>query len=246
MRRKRIILLAVLLFGAAGLLTACATKTPPESNPALLRVTASASPLSGRIIVIDPGHGGDDPGTVGCYGIKEKVVTMEIGRRAATAFRQAGAQVVLTRYGDREPAIPGMGNGKKIKAPDLARRVNLANRCGAQLFLSIHLNNFSKSGECGAQVFYQKGSLKSKKLAAVVQSALDHQLMNSERQALAGNFYVCRNTRMPAIIVEAGFLSNAKESRQLTRSDYQKRIARAILQGVLNYYKSPGGKAHIL
>ncbi|WP_307402033.1 N-acetylmuramoyl-L-alanine amidase family protein [Desulfofundulus luciae] len=207
-----------------------------------LGAAPSSNVLAGRVIVIDPGHGGDDPGTVGCHGIVEKDVAMEVSRRVAGVFRQAGARVVLTRDGDREPAGPGGSGGERIEAHDLARRVELANKCGAHLFLSIHLNHFSEPDEYGAQVFYQTGSRESRKLAEAIQAELNKNLVDSGRQALAGDFYVCRNSRMPAVIVEVGFLSHEQESRQLTAPAYQERAARAILQGVVNYFQGDKGE----
>ncbi|MBE3584644.1 N-acetylmuramoyl-L-alanine amidase [Desulfofundulus thermocisternus] len=206
---------------------------------------AAASPptgeLAGKIIVVDPGHGGDDPGAVGCHGIVEKDVAMEIGQRVAKIFRQAGARVVLTREGDKGP-VPGEKGLKAIQTHDLARRVELANRCGAHLFLSIHLNHFSEADEYGAQVFYQTGSREGQKLAEAIQVELNRDLVDSGRQALAGDFYVCRNSRMPAVIVEVGFLSHEHESRQLTDPGYQERAARAILKGVINYFRGGEGE----
>lgn len=225
----RIMLIAVIL-GLVYQVAAPAAATPPGNA------------LAGRVIVIDPGHGGDDPGTVGCHGIVEKDVAMEISRRVADVFRQAGARVVLTRDGEREPARAGESGGERIEAHDLARRVELANKCGAHLFLSIHLNHFSEPDEYGAQVFYQTGSQEGRKLAEAIQAELNKNLVDSGRQALAGDFYVCRNSRMPAVIVEVGFLSHEHESRQLTDPAYQERAARAILRGVVNYFQSGKGE----
>ncbi|MGB9803500.1 MAG: N-acetylmuramoyl-L-alanine amidase family protein [Desulfofundulus sp.] len=202
-----------------------------------LEAAPSSKPLAGRVIVIDPGHGGDDPGAVGCHGIVEKDVAMEISRRVAGVLRDAGARVVLTRDGDREPAGAGGSGGGRIQAHDLARRVELANKCGAHIFLSIHLNHFSEPDEYGAQVFYQVGSQESRKLAEAIQVELNRNLIDSGRQALAGDFYVCRNSRIPAVIVEVGFLSHEEESRRLTDPAYQERAARVILQGVVNYFQ---------
>lgn len=200
-------------------------------------VSAGASPpLAGRVVVVDPGHGGDDPGALGCHGIVEKDVAMEIARKVAFAFREAGAQVVLTREEDLDP------EGRRVEIRDLPRRVDLANKCGAHLFLSIHLNHFSEPDEYGAQVFYQTGSVEGKKLAEVIQAELNRHLVDVGRQALGGDFYVCRNTRMPAVIVEVGFLSHAEESRRLTTPEYQERAARAILEGVVKYLQGDTGR----
>lgn len=180
--------------------------------PAPVAAVPADRPLAGRTVVIDPGHGGDDPGAVGCHGIIEKNVAMEISRRLAVVFREAGARVLLTRDGDREPVPSGESGGQKIEAHDLARRVDLANKRGAHLLLSIHLNHFSEPDEYGAQVFYQTGSSESQRLAEAIQAELNRHLVDSGRQVMSGDFYVCRNSRMPAVIVEVGFLSHTLPS----------------------------------
>ncbi|HAG10869.1 MAG TPA: hypothetical protein DCK76_05700 [Desulfotomaculum sp.] len=191
-----------------------------------------------RTVVLDPGHGGIDPGAVGSSGVLEKDVALSISKRLASLFRQSGAKVVLTRDKDKEPGN-GAGNVPD-KVEDLAHRVKISEQSRADVLLSIHLNSFSGSGEYGAQVFYQSGSVEGKKLAKSIQSQLNICLVDSGREALPGDFFVCRNSRAPAVIVEVGFLSNLEEEKELTEPFYQTRASWAIFRGVANYFSEEG------
>ena len=191
-----------------------------------------------RTVVLDPGHGGIDPGAVGSSGVLEKDVALSISKRLASLFRQSGARVVLTRDKDEEP---GKGAGRvPDKVGDLTHRVKISEQSRADIFLSIHLNHFSASGEYGAQVFYQSGSEQGKKLAKSIQSQLNIGLFDSGREALPGDFFVCRNSRAPAVIIEAGFLSNPEEEKELAEPFYQTRASWAIFRGVVNYFAEEG------
>ncbi len=194
--------------------------------------------MTGRTVVLDPGHGGIDPGAVGSSGVLEKDVALSISKRLASLFRQSGARVVLTRDKDEEP---GKGAGHVLdKVEDLAYRVKISEQSRADIFLSIHLNHFSGSREYGAQVFYQSGSAEGKRLAKSIQSQLNVCHVDSGREALPGDFFVCRNSRAPAVIVEVGFLSNPEEEKKLTEPFYQTRASWAIFRGVVNYFTGKG------
>lgn len=191
-----------------------------------------------RTVVLDPGHGGIDPGAVGSAGVLEKDVALSISKRLASLFSQSGAKVVLTRDRDAEP---GKGAGHvPDKVEDLSQRVKISEQSNADIFLSIHLNHFSGSMEYGAQVFYQSGSVEGKKLAKSIQSQLNLCLVDSGREALPGDFFICRNSRAPAVIVEVGFLSNPEEEKELTEPFYQTRASWAIFRGAVNYFAGEG------
>ncbi|OAT86463.1 N-acetylmuramoyl-L-alanine amidase [Desulfotomaculum copahuensis] len=198
-------------------------------------------PLQGYVIVVDPGHGGDDPGTVGCRGTLEKDIDLAVGKRLAALLQQAGAKVILTREQDKNLADGDIYDSRRLKVQDLSRRVALANDNKAHVLISVHMNHFSDPAEYGAQAFYQSGSEESKKLAALIQIEMNRRLIDSGRQAMAGDFYVCRHARMPAVIVEAGFLSHPGEESKLRDPAYQEKAAQAVLTGLQNYF---GAKAN--
>ncbi|MEW6275243.1 MAG: N-acetylmuramoyl-L-alanine amidase [Bacillota bacterium] len=190
--------------------------------------------LIGRTVVIDPGHGGADPGAVGYGGTLEKDVALAVSKKLKIFFQQAGAKVVLTREKDQELGDPD----NPTKVEDLRKRLQIAHEAKADLLISIHLNHFSDRSEYGAQVFYQRGSAEGKKIAEQIQPQLNAFLIDSGRQALAGDFYLCRNARIPAVIVEVGFLSHPEEERKLQEDGYQGRAAWAIYRGVVNYFRA--------
>jgi N-acetylmuramoyl-L-alanine amidase len=202
---------------------------------------AAAAPLPvtavemlGKTVVIDPGHGGSDPGTIGCTGTLEKDVALAISKKIHVLFQQAGAKAILTRQWDQDLGDPRNPD----KESDLQKRVEIAQEARADVFISVHLNHFSDRSEYGAQVFYQRGSVEGKKLAECIQPRLNAVLVDSGRQALAGDFYLCRNVRVPAVIVEVGFLSHPEEEKRLQDDEYQARAAWAIYSGVVSYFQA--------
>lgn len=197
---------------------------------------ATSLELINCTVVIDPGHGGADPGTIGYRGTLEKDIALAVSSRLAVFLEQAGARVVMTRGRDQEADGSGETDFSPDKTQDLGRRVTIANQSRADLVLSIHLNHFSDRTEYGAQAFHQHGSLAGKRLAQCIQAQLNSLLVDSGRQALAGDFFVCRNSKMPAVIVEVGFLSHPEEEQKLNDPTYQTRAAWAIYRGVVNYF----------
>ncbi len=233
--------LIILLLLAPGLVYLPGTGLSAENEAETLNFAAqpvASFEMIKHTVVLDPGHGGIDPGAVGPSGVLEKDVALSISKRLASLFRQSGAKVVLTRDKDKEP---GKGAGRvPDKVGDLAHRVKISEQSRADVFLSIHLNSFSGSGEYGAQVFYQSGSAEGEKLAKSIQSQLNICLVDSGREALPGDFFVCRNSSAPAVIIEVGFLSNPEEEKELTEPFYQTRASWAIFSGVVNYFAGEG------
>ncbi len=212
-------------------------------NPGQAAAAGSFRPVTvlemiGRTVVIDPGHGGADPGAVGYSGTLEKDVTLAISKKLVVFFQQAGAKVVLTR--DKDQDLAGPDNPTKVG--DLKKRLEIAEKEKADVMLSIHLNHFSDRSEYGAQVFYQRNSVEGKKLAEQIQPQLNSLLVDSGRQALAGDFFLCRQAKIPVVIVEVGFLSHPEEEQRLKEDEYQTKAALAIYRGVVNYFKISGEK----
>jgi N-acetylmuramoyl-L-alanine amidase len=193
--------------------------------------------VANQVIVIDPGHGGIDPGAVGYNGVKEKELVLQIAKRLGHVFSQAGAKVILTRESDKDLSTPGSGSLLTRKREDLANRVELANKNEASLYLSIHVNAFPSARWRGAQTFYQKGQNDSKRLAEAIQSELIRILGNTRRMAKAEDFFTTRKTKMAAVLIEVGFVSNPAEAELLADTAYQRKLAYAIYSGVVKYYK---------
>lgn len=204
----------------------------PSAAPSLPTEAAGEQPLSGLTVALDPGHGGYDGGArAHDSGVWEKELTLQIALAIEQELCAQGARVVLTR---REDLCLSGGDGasRARKRADLQARRDLAEAEGADVLLSIHLNEYRNRAESGPQVFYQRGADAGRLLAGAMQEALIAALKPAkERKALPGDYYVLRG-KLPSVLVECGFLSNAEEERLLLSEDYQRRIAQAVAQGL--------------
>lgn len=191
--------------------------------------------ISGMTIVIDPGHGGIDPGAVSRSGYLEKDIVLAISEELERLLNKAAVHTVMTRRGDYDLADNTQQNLLERKRQDLQRRVDLAEDSRAQLYISVHANYFPSSIWSGAQTFYFEGQAESKRLAEAIQTELVNSLGPNNRLARPGNYRVLRDTTMPAALVEVGFLSNPREAELLGDPKYQARVAEAIYRGILRY-----------
>ncbi|MGE5542353.1 MAG: N-acetylmuramoyl-L-alanine amidase family protein [Bacillota bacterium] len=192
--------------------------------------------MANRVICLDAGHGGIDPGAVGASGAIEKRINLETARILAGYLRAAGATVVLTREGDEDLADL-FKHPQARKVDDLDLRVEKAISSGADIFISIHCNKFPSSWEYGPQTFYvSKGHPDSRRLAETIQRELARATDVTWRQALGNSQqYVLKQMSVPAVTVELGFLSNPNEEALLTQPDYQRRLAWAVFTGIARF-----------
>lgn len=187
-------------------------------------------------VIIDAGHGGDDPGKVGVNNVLEKDINLKIAGFVEKKLTEMGYEVVMTRDEDEMLANPDSTN-KKIQ--DMKARVELINQKAPALALSIHQNSYHEGSVHGAQVFYYSHSTEGEKAAKIMQKALLTVDSENTRQAKANDcYYLLKRTEVPTIIVECGFLSNAQEAEKLLDEEYQKKLADAITQGITEYLKS--------
>lgn len=231
-RRRLMLTLIVLLLLAAILLVPLALNVV-EDRAALARS------LRGVVIVVDPGHGGRDPGAVGQNGILEKDIVLPVGTELAAFLRQAGATVIMTREDDIELTDPdgeAPPKGKK-KRTDLQRRVEIVTENQADLLISVHVNAISSSRWRGAQTFfYPAGTPDSQRLAVDVQTSLRRRLGNTQRGVEGiDRQYLLKNVSVPAVTVEIGFISNAEELSLLRSQTYQRRVAWSVFAGVARF-----------
>ncbi len=188
-------------------------------------------PLLGKIIYVDPGHGGIDPGAI-YKNIKEAPINLEISKKLADALAEKGAIVYLTRYDDYDLSIPNSSNHKRS---DLNQRIKLINESDCSLFLSIHLNADISESWYGAQVFYDDVNSKNVVLAEYLQKEFSSSLNSRRNIKQISNLYLYRKALRPGVLVEVGFLSNSNERYLLRQDSYQKKIADTITTGVINY-----------
>lgn len=192
-------------------------------------------PVDQKVIILDAGHGGWDPGKTGTGGDDEKNINLVIMGKLQQYLEQGGATVYITRATDE-----ALGSKKRA---DMAERKKIANESSGDILVSIHQNAFPSTGAKGAQVFYHKTSEQGKRLAESVQAKLKTNVDN-ENQRLAkqnSDYYILRTTEIPAIIVECGFLSNPTEEALLNDEAYQNKLAWAIYLGITDYFSEEGG-----
>ena len=191
-------------------------------------------PITDKVIFIDPGHGGRDPGAVGKQGKNEDQINLDIALRLKRLVEEGGGIAILTRDGDYGLYSPDARNKKR---EDLANRKRIADESDSHINIIIHLNSFHQPQYYGAQTFYYKYSEESKKLAEIIQEELKRVLdKNNKRQPEARtDLYLLKDNKAPTVLVECGFLSNPREERLLNDEYYQEKIAWAIYIGILRY-----------
>lgn len=195
------------------------------------------APLSGKIIVLDPGHGGPDGGAVGKGRVVEKDVALAISHDLKDYLQQAGALVLMTRETDKDLADKNTRKLRMRKTEDLHRRVEFVKKTKPGLLVSIHLNAIPSPRWRGAQTFFDPHELESEHLAKFIQDSIRYHMENTKRYAKAiSNIYLLKSVDVPAALVEVGFLSNPSEKDLLKTRSYQKKVAASIYQGILRYY----------
>lgn len=187
------------------------------------------SGLKGKVIVIDPGHGGSDTGAIGSSKLMEKNVTLAIGKELNNLLTNSGATVIMTRTADKDVSFPGASDKE-----ELAARVAIANKADADLFVSIHTDAFS--GFAGGTTTYTYDTKNN--LASLVQDNMVAQLKLYDRGVQQNDYYVLKYTKMPAILTEAAFISNSKEEKLLMNRSFDKKVAVGIYNGIKQYFEN--------
>lgn len=184
------------------------------------------------VIVVDPGHGGEDPGKVGINDVLEKDLNLQIAKKVKKLLEEAGIKIVMTRTNDKVP---------DAKKEDLNQRVQLINETKPKLALCIHQNSYPDEKIKGAQVFYHTITPEAEDVASIVQEQLRTVDPTNTRQIKENDtYFMLKNTQVPTIIVECGFLTNPDEATKLTQEDYQDKLAQAICEGVVKWMNGDG------
>ena len=201
------------------------SRVPPGSAAVVLpnRMPSISLPRlqSGRLVVVlDPGHGGSDPGAVGINGIQEKQVTLAIAQQVAAYLTQQGVQVVLTRTDDSDV--------------ELEPRVQMAEQGQATLFVSIHANSISldRPDVNGIETYYYSNG---EQMAQVIQDSIVQGTGMNDKGIHSARFYVLRRTSMPAVLIETGFVTGSDDAPRLANASFQSQMALSIAQGILQY-----------
>jgi len=196
-------------------------------------ISAHATPTLGYTIVIDPGHGGIDPG---CIGRKTKVteasLNLKIAKKLENLLVSSGFNVMLTR--NNENGLYGIYDSD-YKLRDMKERKRIIEENKPDAIVSIHMNSFLSTSSRGAQVFFEENNEKSKVLACLMQELLKENIDSSNHEASIGDYYILHCTKYPSVLVECGYLSNAEDESLLTTDSHQEKIAYNIYAGIIAY-----------
>ena len=200
-----------------------------------LRETGMGADDSGRLcVVVDAGHGGDDPGKIGINGAPEKDINLQIAQKLKKYLEAEDVEVVLTRETE-DGLYDAHASNKKVQ--DMKRRIEKIEETDPVLTVSVHQNSYPEEYVHGAQVFYYNGSSGGQKLAELLQKQLTKDLDPENHRQIKANesYYLLKKTKGTIVIVECGFLSNAAEAEKLCTETYQDRVAWSIHKGILQY-----------
>ena len=185
----------------------------------------------GALVILDPGHGGFDPGKIGINGALEKDINLVLCQKIKKRLEEMGFLVIMTR--ENEDALADS------KVEDLKTRVTMINEKEPSIAVSIHQNSYSQESIHGAQVFYFTHSKSGEQAAKVLQAAMLEADSNNTRQAKANDtYYLLKKTKGTTVIVECGFLSNQGEASLLVTDDYQEKMAASVAKGIQEYLAS--------
>ena len=191
------------------------------------------SPARGHTVVIDPGHGGSDSGAIGYTGVPEKVVALAVSKRTEALLRAAGANVIMTRTEDTDVSYPGNTSSGELQA-----RVDVSlEHPEAELFLSVHCNSFTNPDAHGMETYYYPKTDADEHFATLLNEELAAAGGLYNRGVKYAKFYVLRHTEIPASLVELGFLSNPHEEELLADTDYQEKLAEALVRAIERYFE---------
>lgn len=199
----------------------------------------TAVPSSGKVVIVDSGHGGEDGGAVGNNGETEAEINLQIALKLQKLLEQTGTTVILTRSDENAIYDLDAQTLRQKKISDSKNRVKLANESSADIFVSIHLNKIPEQQYYGWQCFYKANSDQSKRLAKSIQSNLNDSIQkeNNRIAMKISNVYIVKKVEIPISIVECGFLSNKQEEQELQTEEYQERLAWGVYNGINDYFK---------
>lgn len=210
---------------------------PPTHSMTASLLLPQTNASAKKIVCLDAGHGGMDPGKVGINKALEKDINLQIVEKLRTFLLAADVEVILTRDCDH-----GLydDNERNKKVQDMKNRVRKIEECSPDLVVSIHQNSYHDENIHGAQIFFYKSSSSSEQAAVLLQNQLrTHVDADNHRVPKANDsYYLLKKTSAPIVIAECGFLSNRTEAALLVDEAYQEKIAWALHLGILQYLNS--------
>lgn len=236
-KKRTLIYAFAALLAVSAAVIAGAVKEAGDDIDAVL--TEGEAGMSGKVILVDPGHGGFDGGA-SANGITEKDINLGVARKLKECIEEKGGKAVMTREEDISTADENRKDGSSAKSSDLKRRRAMVQESGANMFISIHMNKFPQTEYWGAQVFYAANSEESSRLGEVLQTTIAQTLNDGNTRAAKksdGSIFILKNASVPSAIVECGFLSNTQEAEKLKTEEYQSSLAQAICAGIEKYFE---------
>ena len=232
--KKKIMAFVISLFCITLIIT-MATNSDVEGEKYIETVTL---PVSGKVVIIDAGHGTPDEGAESSNGTTEAQTNLKIALKVQNLLEQSGCTVRLTRSDENAIYDIDSKTLRQKKISDIRNRVKIGNESSADIFVSIHLNKIPQQQYYGWQTFYNKNSEQGKTLATLIQKQLNDavQKENNRVASKIENIYIINNVEIPTTIVECGFLSNPEEEKQLLDDSYQNRLAWGIYNGIIDYF----------
>ena len=201
-------------------------------------VTSSDVETKTRTIVLDAGHGGEDGGAVSKSGIVEKDLNLAITMKVKEKLEDNNITVILTRSEDIMLYSNAEAKLAKRKVEDINKRIEIVNSSNADMLVSIHMNSFPQNYCKGWQIFFAQNSKQGELIAGYIQDSIKDYLEaeNTRVPQSINNVKLVNKSKIPAIVVECGFLSNDEEAQMLTTEEYQEKIANGICKGIMNFY----------
>lgn len=194
--------------------------------------------LKSNTVIIDPGHGGVDPGTIGVNGSNEKDINLDIALVLKDILIANGYDVIMTRETDIALHDEKYKKVSRIKTSDLKNRLKIVNENKDAITIMIHQNSFTKEKYHGAQMFYGRNCAESKLLAEALRKSFKEQLQPDNERTIkrsTKDVYVLHNAKTPIVLAECGFLSNYSEAELLSDEEYQQKVAFTIFCGIEEY-----------
>lgn len=199
---------------------------------------ASSMPIMQKTVIIDAGHGGDDGGAIGIDGTVEKDINLDIALKLEKILKFYGFNVIMTRTQDVMTCDDGLDSLRKRKISDIHNRFELMRKNPDAIFISVHQNKFEDSSQHGTQVFYSGNDERSKELAEAIQTSVTLTLQRKNDRVVkksGSGIYLLYHAKIPAVLVECGFISNSDEVKKLKDESYRMKLAILIADGLLKY-----------
>lgn len=211
------------------------TKPKKEtSKPAQYKTNGG---LKGKIIALDAGHGGTDPGAIGKQGTYEKTITLAIAKKVEDLLEQRGAKVYMTRTTDVDVYGPAATDAQELQA-----RVDVAQDNKADAFVSLHCNASANRSVGGFSTYYYPKTIYDSMLAESIQNQITSNFGLDDLGTRQANFYVVKRSSMPSSLIEMAFISNPKEEKLLRSNWFQGKLAKVIVDGIEAYFDTAGGR----